>query len=358
MRAYKLAAFGLAGLALAAIGLFATLAPPACAQGRNLPTPPPCDCSHLSNLQAELRNARLLEQRHRAEAERLRNMSSEQATTAYAEFLMSSSKGLECVPGGDKISIDYELAGDLKSWEDRTSGRYTHAQLCARSQNSENDLKIGVARAGCRGIGDTLRAHEDFHVETCERMGYPAHFFMHRSELATDEAEAYGRHAASLGAIIVRILEEAEPRVLFFSEQNIGGVNLEILNGETRPIDVMPIGSGEFLLRGSGELSTTVMRTQPGCWVASGSSYKQPLSTYLTTDGLTAWVRAHVTPVEHEIGYQCSDGGGGRFTDLRMSWLPDVSLKLEDGASVPFNVSSPIPGSGRVTLRICRPSAP
>jgi hypothetical protein len=71
MRSYRLAAFAAAFLAVAAAGLFAPPAQPARAQGRYVP-PPPCACRHLPDLQAELRNALLLERRMRAQAERLR----------------------------------------------------------------------------------------------------------------------------------------------------------------------------------------------------------------------------------------------------------------------------------------------
>jgi len=158
-----------------------------------------CTCSHLKELQIELRNALRLQQAFHNKIPELRTMNGDSAQIAVKGFAQGAARrGLETIPNYNGPSeVDYSPWG-----ENQRTFNFPNEKLCGMSDSATVVFDKAVAAAACAGIGKALRAHEDVHGNMCRSVGYKAYLGMHGADRAQEEVEAYGAQIKVLRDII------------------------------------------------------------------------------------------------------------------------------------------------------------
>jgi hypothetical protein len=186
-------------------------------------TPPLCECQHAKALQADLNNARLLEERFRNKIAELKPLSRAESRYELKKFAETEARnGLEPVPGPDRV--DYTTRGEamtrietiLQRRKDLERAkrnndlptverlRQEDIALCERSDQGVLDLTRAEAASVCHGMARAIRTHEDFHLATCRDVGYDVYAFgkdgegVHGADRASEEASAYAATSAFL----------------------------------------------------------------------------------------------------------------------------------------------------------------
>ena len=161
--------------------------------------PAECDCSHLKELQIELRNAIRLQAAFRNKIAELRTMNGDSAQIALKGFAQGEARrGLEKIPNYTGPSeFDYSPWG-----ENQRTFNFPNEKLCGMSDSATVEFDKAVAASACAGIGKALRAHEDVHGNMCRSVGYKAYLGMHGADRAQEEVEAYGAQIKVLNDII------------------------------------------------------------------------------------------------------------------------------------------------------------
>jgi hypothetical protein len=308
---------------------------------------PDCDCTHLEALQAELRNAIRLQTAFRNKIAELRGMNTPTSLTEFKRFTENEARnGLEKVPGGTGPSeVDYE------SWGKQNivvaQGNST-SKLCGRTQTAEQELALAEQRSACSGIGKALRAHEDYHMNMCGRIGFFAYIAMHGADRAQEEAEAYGVQIAVLRREIAGVLERSKLRVELEQDTRVQmppnpvytAINLKN-NGKLRTTP--PTISGDNIhFDGTGEQSMN--GTIEGNCHYTGLPITLPAIGSVDTDGLTARVQFRVEGTVPTFGMACNMGGAGFSMPVPVgsnAGLPaPVPLPLKNKAEVTHNMAN------------------
>jgi len=161
-----------------------------------------CDCSNLQALQAELRNALRLQEAFRNKVAELRTMQKGASTIALKQFAEGEARrGLEPVPGYKGPSeVDYHPWG--RDLYDPTGTKHSTEKLCNMAESAMAVLNATIAVSACPGIGRALRAHEEVHLNFCQRIGFLPYEEMHGADRAQEEVEAYGAQIKVLRAIL------------------------------------------------------------------------------------------------------------------------------------------------------------
>jgi hypothetical protein len=165
-----------------------------------------CKCKDLKVLEIELRNAIQVQQNFRNKIADLRPMNRPTSQNALQIFAQGDAlRGHTPVPdykGPDHVDY-FPWGRDLHA--DADQSKYTNAQLCRRSDSAEKTLGEAKDKSACAGIAAATQAHEDFHVNFCQRIGYANYEAMHGADRAQEEVEAYGVEIAMLRAEIARV---------------------------------------------------------------------------------------------------------------------------------------------------------
>lgn len=313
--------------------------------------PPPCDCTHLPALQAELRNAQRLQAAFRGKIAELRTMNGPTSLTELQRWAATDARrGLEEVPGYRGPSeVDYESWGQQNITIARGN---PNDRLCGMTPQSQQQLAAAEAGSACDGIGRALRAHEEHHMQSCRRIGFFPYIAVHGADRAQEEVEAYGAQIAVLRAEIARVLENSDVRVvlelqsrtemprnplytaLIVAHRGQMTTTRSSVSGSTARFDVR----GEQVITGSIE---------GNCHWTAGLPMTVPVSGTVETDGLTATVRYRQEGQTPPIGMQCKVPGGPSGSGFSMpvslgnSELgPPVTLPLKDGAEVEYDLAT------------------
>ncbi len=305
---------------------------------------PACDCSHLSVLQAELRNAQRLRAAFLAHMTTLRGMGGETARAELQRFAGNEARrGLEAVPGAASQSeVDYVPYGegvDPDRFGPNTPER--NAQLCAMRESSAAELNRAIAGVACAGIGEALRAHERHHVAMCGRIGYRSYLGMHGADRAQEEAEAYGAQIAVLRRAIATALEsatvriESEMTVTFGFPPNPMYRSIAVTDRGNVRAGRAAMDGDTIRLDGDGELVTDGT-IQGNCRFVEAMPARQPIRGTIETDGLTVQLSLATERRRRGLGMVCSVPGAARGISAQAPApgnLPeDISLSLRDGA--------------------------
>ena len=161
--------------------------------------PTACNCSHLKDLQIELRNALRLQQAFQNKIPHLRTMNGDSAQIELKNFAQGPARnGLEENPSNKgRAEFDYSPWG-----ENQRTFDFPNEKLCSMSDSATVEFNKVLAASACDGIGKALRAHEDVHGNTCRSKGYKNYLGMHGAERAQEEVEAYGAQITVLRDII------------------------------------------------------------------------------------------------------------------------------------------------------------
>ncbi|MFO1464065.1 MAG: hypothetical protein U1F66_09815 [bacterium] len=184
--------------ALPVASSFMVIPPASAAQGE-------CDCSHMKELQIELRNALRLQQAFLNKIAELRAMGRDTSQVALKQFTQGEArKGIEPVPGYKGPSeFDYDSWG--RTLYEREGTKHSNEKLCGMTPYAVATLAATIAASACPGIGEAVRAHEEVHLNFCKRIGFLAYEDMHGADRAQEEAEAYGAQIKVLRDIIARL---------------------------------------------------------------------------------------------------------------------------------------------------------
>lgn len=164
-----------------------------------------CNCSHLKMLQIELRNALRLQQAFLNKIAELRAMGRNTSQVALKQFSQGEARqGIEPVPGYNGPSeFDYDSWG--RTLYNREGTKHSNLELCGMTPYAMAQLYATIAASACQGIGWAIRAHEEVHVNFCNRIGFAPYEDMHGADRAQEEAEAYGAQIKVLRDTIAKL---------------------------------------------------------------------------------------------------------------------------------------------------------
>lgn len=311
-RPLQLVSFGLAIIAITA-GLSA-------GTEAAIDEPRECACDDLRVLQAELRNALLLQKRYQDKIPELRAMSAENSTSAFHDFAKNEApRGISSPSYTGPAVVDYEPEGNKNLDLDHGP----QPQLCRRSGTSQSELQRAEEGSACKGIGHAIRVHEDFHLDLCSQMpgGFPAYFWISGADRAQEEANAYAAQANALRQEIARVLAQADIRV----DAELDALDVPPPNPfytrHTHQIrsdaHITRVAMANDMIRLDGEgRETTNMALQGNCHFINGVPFSLPARVTIETDGFDVQVQATVdgTP---SIGFECNlDGRTIRRTGI------------------------------------------
>jgi hypothetical protein len=311
-----------------------------------------CECRHLDALQAELRNARRLQQAFDNQSRALRSMGVLASVAALQRFAATSAReGLVRVPGyTGPAEVEYVPQG--QNVHEDAIGRLGTEKLCALSQGSARAL--GQARAGspCDGIASALQAHEDHHHRFCLRLGYPAYRAMHGADRATEEAESYGIQIGVLRSEIANMLARANVRVIvktrMRSEMPKNPVySALVVENYAEVLAKSAAASGPMIrLECDGKQTTTAAVEGGNCRMV-GVPFSIPARAKVETDGLDAQIDYAPDSMIPSFGIQCRIPGQGSGSGMTIptpsrpgDFRQAARLPLRDGAEMMIDIAT------------------
>lgn len=311
-----------------------------------------CDCSNLKALQVELRNAIKLQQAFRAEAAKLKGMSSEQSSQALQAFAQGAARqGLQTVPGYNGPSeVDYENKGSSLYDPTHPGKTFTPQQLCDMTNGATQTLNRAIAASACAGIGDALRAHEAVHQKSCLAKGFVPYFNMSGADRAAEEVQAYGAQIAALRAELAKVLAKAEFHVIVDVDTRIQMppnplyTAIDITNHGDVQMSKVTTAGDQITLEGEGKHQTQGS-IEGNCQFTGGLPSTLTAHSVLETDGLEAKVKYDVSGMTPKLMMEChigdKTGHGMSFpVPVQSASNYDFTLAFEDGATTEFDQGS------------------
>ena len=312
-----------------------------------------CDCTNLSILQVELRNALRVQAAYRGQIAALRGMSVEASQDTLGRFaVMAAHANLEADGSGTTREVEYVPYGigvDVGLYDTLGPGQtpqQRREQLCAMRASSAAALSAAVDAARCSGIGRAIRAHEAVHVAMCRGIGFRAYYAMHGSDRAAEEVQAYAVQIAALRAEIIRVLERLNPRIeVMTSVRMTPPANplyralVTEVEADLRMTRAVVVDANAPLVRfeGQGRQNST-SRVEGNCRFTAGMPIVLPITGGVETDGLEARITYAVSGTTPTLAMQCQVPGGGRGMGMTMpvpiSGGPPgaINLPLRNGA--------------------------
>ena len=300
-------------------------------------------------------SGRTLQQRFRAEADKLRAMdpgSRKGAMKAFAEN--EAGQGIRAPEGTTGPGhVDFTARGD--NFAVGTEGRApSQAYLCEFSDSTVLDLGRARAGAKCQGIADAIEAHERSHQARCQAVGYVPYRDTDPADRAMEEVSAYEAQAQALRAAIRAVLADASITLRVTSEIHMEGparnplyTGVDIHNDvtvRTTPAGAAPASTAEIAFEGSAE-QVSDPKVLGGNCTMEGTPFRVPGRGRVLTDGETAKVSFILQGRSPSFGMRCrvpGMKGSGSGMSLPSPVGPssgqtgDMPLALEDGAHVRF----------------------
>jgi hypothetical protein len=317
------------------------------------PTPPAaeCNCTHLEELQRELRNAQRLQQAFRNKIPALQSLPPDQSLIEMQRFSQTDArKGFENPPKPTgESAVDFTAKGDLL-YDPSHPTNPTDLTLCDMAPSFKVALEKAVANAACAGIGEALKAHEEVHHKSCVRRGYVPFFKMKGAERAQDEVDAYGEQIKVLRAEIIKVLEHAQVTVItdvktvILMPKNPLYTTLKLDNNAEIQTTRVSGTADRFRFDGQGTQANNAS-VDGNCRMSGGVPYNLPAQVSIDTDGITADVSYETMGTMPSISMKCSIPGAGEGygmsvpVQMNRGKVPLTKMPLKDGSEVVIDMA-------------------